>query len=146
MEWQFLTWETGIYQNPTGKTKSARRAVPLLNGSAEILKRRHIEQGLPARGWIFPAESKTGHRATITKAFKKAREAANLPEELVIYTARRGALTDLAAVLTIAETMMIGGHTDVKTAISYQAPKTLNLQEKLDAHLAEQRAATERIM
>jgi|SRR5579872_2121689 len=141
MDWKYLKLDAGLYQNPEGKTKSAKRPVPLLNGSLAILQRRHMEQGMPTQGWVFPAESKTGHIATITKAFNKARDAAKLPKGLVVYTARHGALTDLAGVLTIAETMMIGGHSDVRTAMSYQHPQTTNLQAKLDA----MRAATERV-
>lgn len=134
MDWKFVRLDAGLYQNPEGKTKSAKRPVPLLNGSLDILQRRHMEQGCPVQGWVFPAErSGTGHMATITKAFNKARDAAKLPKALVVYTARHGALTDLAGVLTIAETMMIGGHSDVRTAMAYQHPHTRNLQEKLDA-------------
>jgi integrase len=139
MDWKFLRLDAGLYQNPDGKTKSAKRPVPLLNGSLAILQRRHKEQGCPVQGWVFPKKrSGTGHIATITKAFNRARDAAKLPKALVVYTARHGALTDLASVLTIAETMMIGGHTDVRTAMSYQHPHTLNLQAKLDALQTEQ--------
>ncbi len=133
MRWEFVKFDEGIYQNPGGKTKSARRVVPLLNGSVAVLQSRHLAQGLPVQGWVFPAESKVGHTVTIGKAFNAARDAAKLPKSLVLYTARHGALTDLANVLSVAETMMIGGHSDVRTAISYQHPKTINLQEKLDA-------------
>jgi integrase len=134
MDWKFVRLDGGLYQNPDGKTKSAKRAVPLLNGSLAILQRRYLEQGCPVQGWVFPAErSGTGHIATITKAFNKARDAAKLPRALVVYTARHGALTDLASVLTIAETMMIGGHSDFRTAVAYQHPQTRNLQQKLDA-------------
>jgi hypothetical protein len=133
MEWQFMRFDERLYSNPHGKTKSARRPVPLLNGSAEILKRRHLAAGTPARGWVFPAESKTGHMATITKAFERARTAAGLPKELCIYTARHGAITDLAKFLPIAEVMTYGGHTDVKVALTYQHHATADLQAKLDA-------------
>lgn len=133
MNWQYLNLDAGVYQNPHGKTKSARRPVPLLNGSLEVLKRRHMAQGFPSEGWVFPADSKCGHMVTIQKAFNRARDAAKLPKGLVLYTARHGALTDLATVLTVAETMRLGGHSDVRTAMSYQHPHTLNLQAKLDA-------------
>jgi integrase len=137
MRWEFLRLETGIYANPHGKTKSAKRPIPLLNGSLAVLQRRHTEQGYPAAGWIFPTKkSKTGHIATITKAFKTAREAAGLPAAMCIYTARHGALTDLAGVLSTAEVMTIGGHTDPRIAMKYQHPKTANLQALLDAAAA----------
>lgn len=139
MRWEFMKWETGIYANPQGKTKSAKRPIPLLNGSLAVLQRRHLKQGFPASGWIFPAKAKTaktGHLITITKAFKAAREAAGLPAAMCIYTARHGALTDLAAILSTAEVMTIGGHTDPRVAMKYQHPQTANLQALLDASAA----------
>jgi integrase len=137
MRWEFMKLETGIYANPHGKTKSAKRPVPLLNGSLAVLQRRHMTQGFPAAGWIFPAKkSKTGHIATITKAFKTAREAAGLPAAMCVYTARHGALTDLAGILSTAEVMAIGGHTDPRVAMKYQHPQTANLQALLDAAAA----------
>jgi hypothetical protein len=85
-------------------------------------------------------EQKAGHIATITKVFKKAHEAAKLPASMCIYTARHGALTDLAGILSTAEVMAIGGHTDPRVAMKYQHPQTANLQALLDAA-----AATERV-
>lgn len=140
MRWEFMRFDTGIYANPHGKTKSAKRTVPLLNSSLLVLRRRHMEQGFPVSGWIFPAESKTGHIATITKVFKKAREAAQLPASMCIYTARHGALTDLGRIVPTAALMEIGGHTDPRVAMGHQHPQTANLQALLDAT-----AATERV-
>jgi integrase len=137
MRWEFVNRQTGIYANPHGKTKSAKRPVPLLNGSLAVLQRRHMMQGLPVSGWVFPTKkSKTGHIATITKAYKTARDAAGLPAEMCIYTARHGALTDLAGILSTAEVMAIGGHTDPRIAMKYQHPQTANLQALLDATAA----------
>jgi hypothetical protein len=137
MRWEYAKLETGIYANPRGKTKSARRPVPLLNGSLAVLQRRHMAQGFPTQGWVFPAKkAKTGHIATITKAFKTAREAVGLPAAMCIYTARHGALTDPGSILSTAEVMTSGGHTDPRVAMKYQHPKTANLQALLDAAAA----------
>jgi integrase len=137
MRWEYMQWSTGIYANPNGKTKSAKRPVPLLNGSLDVLRRRHMQQGFPVSGWVFPAKaktSKTGHLVTITKAFKEAREKAGLPAAMCIYTARHGALTDLGAVVSTAELMLYGGHSKAQTAMIYQHPQTaMNLQALLDA-------------
>jgi integrase len=137
MRWEFMMLETGIYQNPRGKTKSARRPIPLLNGSLAVLQRRHMAQGFPTQGWVFPApKAKTGHIATITAAFKAAREAAGLPAAMCVYTSRHGALTDLGAILSTAAVMEIGGHTDPRVAMKYQHPSTANIQALLDATAA----------
>src|SRR5205807_495635 len=40
MRWEYVDFEAKIYQNPKGKTKNARRTIPLLSPSCEILLRR----------------------------------------------------------------------------------------------------------
>jgi integrase len=132
MRWEYIRWEERIYANPRGKRSSSRRAVPLLDPAGEILARRHSVQGSPNVGWVFPAMSGVGHMVTIHKAFTKARALAGLPKELVLYTARHGTATDLAAVLSTKELMNIMGHTDFATAARYQHPQTDNLQARLD--------------
>jgi integrase len=134
MRWECFVWERLYYQNPRGKTKSARRAVPLLGTSLEILKRRHVEAGLPNAGWVFPsAKAESGHMMTIAKAYTSARKAAGLPDAMVPYTARHGALTDLGSVVSLKTVMEVGGHSDAKTALRYQHPNVAELQQKLAA-------------
>jgi integrase len=129
-----VQWEIGEYQNPFGKTKSAKRAVPLLHQSLPVLSRRHLAQGMPRSGWIFPSKrSKCGHLTTIAKFFSKARDAAGVPKMYVLYSSRHGAMTDLARIVPPSEVMRIGGHSDIRTAIGYQHSQTANLQAKLDA-------------
>ena len=106
--------------------------MPLLDPSSSILARRHFTRGSPHAGWVFPGVSSCGHIVTIQKAFTKARTLAGLPRELVLYTARHGAATDLAAVLSTKELMTIGGWSDAATAMRYQHPETTNLQSRLD--------------
>ena len=132
MRWEFIDHEAKIYHNPNGKTRNSRRAVPLLDPSSSILARRHFTRGSPHAGWVFPGVSSCGHIVTIQKAFTKARTLAGLPRELVLYTARHGAATDLAAVLSTKELMTIGGWSDAATAMRYQHPETTNLQSRLD--------------
>jgi integrase len=132
MRWEYVLPETQTYRNPTGKTRSARRIIPLLHPAGDVLARRHSYQGRPVSGWIFPASSGSGHMVTIQKAFVKARRLAGLPKELVLYTARHGAATELAAVLSTKELMNVLGHSDAATAMRYQHPETANLQARLD--------------
>jgi len=132
MRWEFIDHEAKIYHNPNGKTRNSRRAVPLLDPSSSILARRHFTRGSPHAGWVFPGVSSCGHIVTIQKAFTKARTLAGLPRELVLYTARHGCATDLAAVLSTKELMNIGGWSDAATAMRYQHPETTNLQSRLD--------------
>lgn len=133
MRWEFFNWNEMYYQNPRGKRPSARRAVPLLGESLEILSRRRMVQGLPAEGWVFPASSNFGHITTIHKAYTRARKAAGLPSAMCLYTARHGALSDLANVVSLKTVMEVGGHTDSKTAMRYQHPATADLRARLEA-------------
>jgi integrase len=134
MRWENLRLQDGYYQNPAGKTRTARRAVPLLGRSMEMLKRRHFEQGFPAQGWVFPSDSECGHMVGINKAYTAARKLA-YPDlgALVLYTARHGVGTDLAAVVDLKTVMEALGHSDAKTALGYQHPNVSGLQSKLDA-------------
>ena len=146
--WEFVQWETAQYQNPFGKTKSAKRAIPLLHESLPVLRSRFLKQGMPRTGWIFPSKrSKCGHLTTIAKFFSKARDAAGVPRMFVLYSSRHGAMTDLARIVPLSEVMRIGGHTDPRTAMGYQHSQTVNLQAKLDAlrTLDQAAPATERI-
>ena len=132
MEWQYVDWQERCYRNPNGKTKSARRAVPLLGDSLEILRRRHAK-GTPTQGWVFPSKrSKSGHVVTIQKVFVEARNAAGLPNGMVLYTARHGQMGNLGQVLSTKEVMEIGGHTDTRVAMSYQHVNVAAVQAKLD--------------
>jgi integrase len=133
MSWDNMKWETAQYQNPRGKTKSARRPVPLLNDSLTVLRRRYLAQGMSREGWVFPSDSVTGHMTTIAKAFTKARDAEGVPKIYVLYSSRRGAMTDLCRIVPLSEAMNIGGHSDTKTGIGYQHSETPRLQAKLDA-------------
>jgi integrase len=81
MKWEYLNFEKRIYSNPSGKTKSSRRKVPLVNlglgDPLAILKRRHVAQGMPVQGWVFPsALAPSGHIESIGKTFNAARDKA----------------------------------------------------------------------
>lgn len=134
MRWEYVRLDSLIFQNPKGKTKTARRPVPLLGQSAAIISRRHLAAGMPKEGWVFPqAKAKCGHLTSINKAFSKARDAAGLPAEMVLYTARHGQMTDLGSVCSLKEVMDIGGHSDSKTAMRYQHPDVEDLKARLTA-------------
>lgn len=137
MRWDLVDWEKGYYQTPSGKTRSAQRKVPLF-GAAAILQRRRIEQGLPTSGWVFPSKTlvasraaSCGHLVTIHKTFTKARKAAGLPDSVVLYSARHGALTDFSSRMSLPELMSVGGHSDSKIAMVYQHPDLATIQEKM---------------
>jgi integrase len=63
-----LPWEN-IYLNGTGwliqitegKTKAARRMLPMVPAVFAALKARWEGAGKPEKGWLFPASSRDGH-------------------------------------------------------------------------------------
>lgn len=133
LRWEFMHLEEGYYRNPNGKTINSQRPIPLLDESKAVLQRRHLEQGSPAEGWVFPSPSKSGHIVSITKAFGIARKAAGVPSQFCLYTARHGAGTELASVVSLKQVMDILGHSDARTAMRYQHPDVANTQARLDA-------------
>src|SRR5215475_5740658 len=92
MRWEHIDWERGLYAVQRGKTKAARRRFPPLSSRVlQILNRRHLAQGMPSQGWVFPGIGRTGHLQSINTVFSKARAKAGLPRELVPYCARHDA-------------------------------------------------------
>ena len=131
MRWEFVNLGEKFYLNPEGKTATARRVIPLLEESGIILSRRHLAQGLPSQGWVFPSKSGSGHIESIQKPFTCARKAAGLPDSMCLYSARHGVGTDLGKVLSLREVMQILGHADTKTAMIYQNPTTADITARL---------------
>ena len=129
LRWEYIQWENKIYQNPNGKSERSRRPIPLICWSEVIdplavLLRRHVEQGSPSQGWVFPSSrSRCGHLTTIKSQFNAARSKAGLPNAMVLYTGRQGAGTDLAKITTLKQVMDILGHTQAKTAMRYQTSR-----------------------
>jgi integrase len=50
-----------MIQIAEGKTKAARRYLPMLPEVYRARKERHEAQNCPAQGWVFPAGSVSGH-------------------------------------------------------------------------------------
>src|SRR5262252_5711554 len=65
LQWEDITFVNGRYVALSvryGKTKAARRTLPMTPRVRCILEARHVSVGQHASGWIFPAEdSKSGH-------------------------------------------------------------------------------------
>jgi integrase len=139
MQWESLNLDRHVYANPSGKTRSARRTVPLvdlgLGDPVGILRRRHLEQGMAVQGWVFPSTlAPSGHIESIGQTFNAARDRAGLPKTLILYSSRHGALTDLSQALTTREVMDIGGHSDMQVAARYQHPDVDSIQNKIVTH------------
>jgi integrase len=135
-----LRWENihlngtgGLIQITEGKTKAARRMLPMVPAVYEALKTRREAAGKPEEGWIFPASSREGHlnKDTAKDQHKRAIALANekaKPKEMIRhfqpYILRHTALTQLAEagcdVFTLAR---IAGHSSITITQRYVHPQ-----------------------
>jgi predicted acylesterase/phospholipase RssA len=64
LRWENITWEggrNGVLLIAKGKTKAARRVLPLNPRVLIVLENRWKAAGGPGEGWVWPAETKDGH-------------------------------------------------------------------------------------
>jgi len=108
-----------------------RRLVPMSGRVFEILR---IRCDARQEGWVFPSKrSASGHLRSICNLFRKARNKAGLPKELVLYCARHDYGTRvLMRTGNLAAEMRTMGHRDVKTAMHYQHPELEIVRAALD--------------
>jgi integrase len=81
-----LDWQNRAILVPDSKTSEGRRLVPM---SGRVLETRQYRCDTRQEGWVFPSKrSASGHLRSICNLFRKARNKAGLPKELVLYCAR----------------------------------------------------------
>jgi integrase len=63
LRWEnvYLNGSAGLVQITEGKTKAARRMLPMVPAVHAALKARKEAAGNPEEGWVFPASSREGH-------------------------------------------------------------------------------------
>jgi integrase len=72
LRWEAITWANGRYGSllvTHGKTKAARRVLPMTPRVRDILQARWDGAGKPQEGWIWDAPTRTGH--VESSSFKK---------------------------------------------------------------------------
>ena len=137
-----LRWENihlndtgGIVQVTDGKTKAARRLLPMVPAVYAVLKAGWEKAGKPEAGWLFPTGSREGHlnKDTAKDQHRKAIEQANAKatadgakeiQPFQPYILRHTALTQLAHsgcdVFTLAR---IAGHSSITITQRYVHPQ-----------------------
>lgn len=127
-----IDWTSRNYNVPASKTSAGIRSVPLTERTLEILRRRCDDR---KTGWVFPSVRKGKHITSglVNKQWVKARTAAGLSEDLVLYTGRH----DYGTYLTeetgnLKAVMMVMGHRDYKTALRYQRPRLEPIRDALN--------------
>jgi integrase len=126
-----IDWTRRLIFNPNGKTKAARRHVPISERMLDLLMVRCVGK---QAGWLFPSRrAEAGHLTTVAKQFRDARSKAGLPESLVLYCARHTFGTAAyEATGNLAMVMKVMGQTDVRTAMRYQHPVLDSVREAID--------------
>ncbi len=127
-----INWDERTIFNPKGKTKNARRAIPMSDRAFNLLRERCAGKD---SGWVFASkQSRSGHVTNLSKQFARARDAAGLPKGLVLYCGRHDfgtyALQETGNLAAVMKTM---GHADVRTAMKYQHPDLNVLRAALNS-------------
>jgi integrase len=127
MQWQhvLLNGSGGLIQVAQGKTKAARRLLPMVPEVYAALKSRWEGDGQPAAGWVFPSGSREGHfnKDTAKDQHRKAVEDSGV-KEFEPYCLRHTALTRLAESGCDAFTLArIAGHSSITITQRYCHPQ-----------------------
>lgn len=127
LRWErvYLNGQGGLIQITDGKSKAARRILPMVLGVYDAVKARHEAQGCPTEGWVFPADTASGH---LEGGSAKNQHALALKESKVKrfepYCLRHTALTNLAAAGCDAFTLArIAGHSSITITQRYCHPQ-----------------------
>jgi integrase len=116
----------GLIRVVDGKSKAARRILPMTPRVYELLKARHKAQDSPAEGWVFPSQSKHGHLEvqTAKRQHATALKDSKVPA-FVPYVLRHTALTRLgkAARGDVFALAKIAGHSSITITQKYVHPE-----------------------
>jgi integrase len=158
LHWENVTWVNGRYGSlliEQGKTAAARRVIPMTPRVRQRLEIRWESAGRPVEGWIWPAQTKSGHvepsslRKGHAKAFQTiAAEAAKWGGKsvrpFVLYSLRHTFLTRLGESGCDAWTLArIAGHSSIAISNRYVHPgedAILAAVERLGGHKIEHSA------
>lgn len=128
-----LRWENvllngrgGLLQITAGKSKAARRMLPLVPVVFEALKARQRAQKSPSEGWVFPLDTRSGHLES--DGLAKDQHALALKNSKVKpfepYVLRHTALTNLGEAGCDAFTLArIAGHSSITITQRYVHPQ-----------------------
>jgi len=155
LRWEhiLLNGNGGLLQITDGKSRAARRMLPLVPAVYDALKARLAAQGSPREGWIFPAHTRSGHllgdsaknqhAAALKSLNEEARKENRKPDlqPFPPYCLRHTSLTNLAAAGCDAFTLArIAGHSSITITQRYCHPQA-DAIERAFARLPRERTA-----
>jgi integrase len=142
LRWENVTWEggrNGVLLITKGKTKAARRVLPLSPRVRITLENRWKLAGEPSEGWVWPAQTKDGHinHDSVKLQHKKALKLAQV-RPFEVYSIRHTFLTRLGESGCDAWTLArIAGHSNINISQRYVHPSedaVLNALSRLSGH------------
>ena len=134
--WENITWVNGRFGTMLvthGKTKAARRVLPMTPRVRAVLEQRWVAVNKPTEGWIWSASTQSGHvePSSIKKQHRKAIKVSKV-RPFVLYTLRHTFLTRLGAsgcdVWTLAR---IAGHSSIAMSSRYVHPSAETVLDAL---------------
>jgi integrase len=159
MRWEHINWQNGVsgtYFVPSGKTAAARRIIFLSPRLRFVLEHRWETVDSPGEGWVWPADTKSGHfeQSTIKKRLERNLQRCKEAEEkakgkgaskgrkavavrrFVPYNLRHTFLTRLGESGCDAWTLAkIAGHSNISIGSRYVHPSEAAM-EKAFSHMA----------
>ena len=128
-----VDFDAGTIFTPDSKTESGRRFIPMSSRVKQILEVRCKGR---SEGWVWMSRYKGKHigEGMVYRQWARARQAAGLPCELVLYCARHdfGSFV-LAKTGNLKAVMNAMGHGDVRSAMVYQHPEGEIIRTALNA-------------
>ena len=127
LTWENVNWDAGRHGTvmiTRGKTKAARRLLPMTPRVRTVLEWRWEAAGKPTSGWIWPANTRSGHMEHDTlRVQHKNALAASKVRSFVIYSFRHTFLTRLGESGCDAWTLArIAGHSNIAISQRYVHP------------------------
>jgi integrase len=142
LRWENISWDVGrngVLLIAKGKTKAARRVLPLSPRVRMVLEDRWKAAGEPADGWVWPAKTKDGHinHDSLKLQHKKALKLSKV-RPFDVYSIRHTFLTRLGESGCDSWTLAcVAGHSNISISQRYVHPSenaVLNALSRLGGH------------
>ncbi len=130
LRWENINWDggrNGVLLITKGKTKAARRVLPLSPRVRIVLENRWKLAGEPGEGWVWPAETKDGHinHDSVKLQHNKALKLGKI-RPFEVYSIRHTFLTRLGESGCDAWTLArIAGHSNISISQRYVHPSRM---------------------
>ena len=129
-----LRWEhvrDGAVHVPFGKTKNARRTIPLTQRAAALIEMRRA--AARSSEWVFPANTRSGHieKSSLKKQHANACKLAKVTL-FPFYTFRHTCLTRWAAYMDPYTLAYLAGHSDFSTTRRYVHPQVQTIRDAIE--------------